>query len=220
MTRNEFARLLDHSVLKPEATARDIDAGIAVVREWRIGCYCVQPCRVALAAQGLAGTDALVAAVIGFPHGTERIAVKAEAARRAVGDGATELDMVLNLGALKDGDLPLVAADITAVVRAAAGVPLKVILETAVLTDDEKRDACRIVRNAGAAFVKTSTGFHAAGGATIADVALLRAEVGPRFGVKASGGIRTLADAQAMLAAGANRLGTSASAAILAALAG
>jgi deoxyribose-phosphate aldolase len=219
MTRNELARLLDHSVLKPEATARDVEAGIAVVREWRIGCYCVQPCRVSLAAQGLAGTNALVAAVIGFPHGSEHTAVKVEAARLAVGDGATELDKVLNLGALKDGDFARVASDIGAVVRATPGIPLKVILEAAALTDAEKRSACRIVRDAGAAFVKTSTGFHAAGGATLADVALMRAEVGPGFGVKASGGIRSLADAQAMLAAGANRLGTSASAAILAALA-
>ncbi len=218
MTRHELALLLDHSVLKPEASALDIEAGIAVVREWRIGCYCVQPCRVRAAAKGLAGSGTQVAAVIGFPHGAEHTIVKADAARLAIGDGATELDMVLNLGALRDGDLAAVAADIAAVVRAGAGAAVKVILETAALTDAQKRSACRIVRDCGAAFVKTSTGFHAAGGASVADVELLRAEVGPAFGVKASGGIRTLADAQAMLAAGANRLGTSASAAILAAL--
>jgi deoxyribose-phosphate aldolase len=135
-----------------------------------------------------------------------------------VSDGAGELDMVLNLGALKSGDAPAVSADIEAVVRAAPRVPVKVILETGALTEDEKRLACRLVRDAGAAFVKTSTGFHPSGGATVADVRLLRAAVGPNFGVKASGGIRSLVDARAMLEAGADRLGTSASAAILAAV--
>jgi len=125
--------------------------------------------------------------------------------------------MVLNLGALKSGDWAAVGSDIAVVQRAVPGVPLKVILEAAALTDDEKRLACRLIRDSGAAFVKTSTGFHAAGGATVADVRLMRAEVGANFGVKASGGIRSLSDAMAMLEAGANRIGTSASAAILAA---
>ena len=204
-------------MLKPEANEREVCAGAEVVREWRIGYYCVQPCWVAAAARGLAGGDARVVAVIGFPHGCERSEVKASAAGLAVNDGARELDMVLNLGALKSGDWATVDSDIDAVLRAAAGLPLKVILETAALTDDEKRLACRLVRDSGAAFVKTSTGFHAAGGATVADVRLMRAEVGASFGVKASGGIRSLSDAMAMLDAGANRIGTSASAAILAA---
>ena len=218
MTRIELARLLDHSVLKPEATERDVRAGADVVRAWRIGFYCVQPCWVELAARALEGTDARVVSVVGFPHGCDRPDVKANAAALAAADGAAEIDMVQNFGALRSGRAAAVAADIAAVVRAVPGIPVKVILETAALTDDEKRLACRLARDAGAAFVKTSTGFHPAGGATTGDVQLLRAEVGPGIGVKASGGIRNLADARAMQEAGANRLGTSASAAILAAL--
>lgn len=215
MTTAELAQLLDHSVLKPEASAADLDAGIAVVRAWAIGCYCVQPYWVRRAAEGLRATRARVASVVGFPHGCDRAEVKAEGARRAVDDGAAELDMVINLGALTSGRTADVAADIAAVVRAAPGVAVKVILETAALTDAQKRLACRIACDAGAAFVKTSTGFHPAGGADVASVRLMRAEVGPNVGVKASGGIRTWTDVQAMLAAGANRIGTSASAAIL-----
>jgi deoxyribose-phosphate aldolase len=214
-----LASMLEHSVLKPEATEMDLRAGAEVVAQWRVGFYCVQPAWVALAAGTLAGTPARVVSVIGFPHGCERTPVKAEAARIAVGEGAGELDMVLNVGALKSGAVARVAEDIAAVVAAARGIPVKVILETGALTGDEKRLACRLVRDAGAAFVKTSTGFHPSGGATVADVRLLRAEVGTALGVKASGGIRTLADAQAMIDAGANRIGTSASAAILAATA-
>ncbi len=218
--RDEMALLLDHSVLKPEATATDVAAGAAVVREWAIGFYCVQPWWVRTAARELAGSAAKVVAVVGFPHGCEASAVKAEAAAIAVADGAGELDMVLNVGALKSGQATEVAADIAAVVRVAGAVPVKVILETAALADAEKRLACRLAVEAGAAFVKTSTGFHPAGGATVDDVRLLRAEVGPRIGVKASGGIRSLADARAMIDAGASRIGTSASVAILSALPG
>jgi deoxyribose-phosphate aldolase len=220
LTRDELARLLDHSVLKPEATAADVEAGVAVVRTWQIGYYCVQPCWVSLAARSLAASATKVASVVGFPHGADRSEAKAGAAALAVTDGAAEIDMVQNFGALKSGRAALVAADIEAVVRAVHGVPVKVILETAVLTDEEKRLACRLAVDAGASFVKTSTGFHPAGGATAADVRLLRAAVGPTIGVKASGGIRTLDDARAMLEAGANRLGTSASVAILEALRG
>ena len=218
MTRSELARLLDHSVLKPEATIADVEAGVAVVRIWQIGYYCVQPCWVSLAARSLGGCDAKVASVVGFPHGADRADVKANAAALAAGDGAAEIDMVQNFGMLKSGRAALVAADIEAVVRAVPGIPVKVILETAVLTDDEKKLACRLAIDAGAAFVKTSTGFHAAGGATAADVRLMRAAVGPTVGVKASGGIRSLDHARAMLEAGANRIGTSASATILEAL--
>jgi len=220
MTRNELARMLDHSVLKPESTIADVLAGADVVRQWRVGYYCVQPCWVAEASRALSGTDAIVIAVVGFPHGCSRTATKVLEARTAIDDGARELDMVLNLGMLKSGRADGAQRDVEAVVRAAPGIAVKVILETGALDDTEKHLACRIVRDAGAAFVKTSTGFHAGGGATVADIRLMRAEVGPAFGVKASGGIRTLADAQAMLAAGANRIGTSASAAILAALPG
>ena len=219
MTRSELARLLDHSVLKPEATASDIEAGAVVVRTWQIGYYCVQPCWVTLAARSLKGSAAQIAGVVGFPHGGDRSDVKANAAALAVADGATEIDMVQNFGALKSGDTARVATDIEAVVRAVPGIAVKVILESAVLTDDEKNLACRLAVDAGAAFVKTSTGFHPSGGATVADVRLMRAAVGPVIGVKASGGIRSLDDARAMLEAGANRIGTSASAAILALLA-
>ena len=218
MTRIELAQMLDHSVLKPEATEHDVRAGADIVRAWQIGFYCVQPCWVELAVRALAGTEAKIVSVVGFPHGCDRSDAKANVAALAVADGAAEIDMVQNFGALKSGHAAAVAADIAAVVRAVPGIPVKVILETAALTDDEKRLACRLARDAGAAFVKTSTGFHPSGGATIADVRLMRAVVGPHIGVKASGGIRNLADARAKRDAGANRLGTSASAAILAAL--
>jgi deoxyribose-phosphate aldolase len=218
MTRAELAWLLDHSVLKPEATERDIREGANIVRTWRIGFYCVQPCWVKLAADILAGTDARIVTVVGFPHGCDRPDVKAQAGRLAVADGAGEIDMVMNFGTLKSGDDARVAVDIETVVRAVPGIPVKVILEATALTDGEKQRACRIAIAAGAHFVKTSTGFHPSGGATMADVRLLRSAVGTTVGVKASGGIRTLADARAMLDVGANRLGTSASAAILGAL--
>ena len=218
MTRAELARMIDHSVLKPEATGGEIRAGADIVRSWHIGFYCVQPWWIKTAAEALAGTDARIVGVVGFPHGCDRSEVKARAAAIAAGDGADEIDMVMNLGALKSGEAAAVAADIEAVVRAVPDLPVKLILETAALTDAEKRLACHLACDAGARFVKTSTGFHPSGGATIDDVRLLRAAVGPEFGVKASGGIRSLADAQAMIGAGANRLGTSASAAILGAI--
>jgi deoxyribose-phosphate aldolase len=219
LTAGALARILDHSVLKPEASEADVRDGAALVERLHIGFYCVQPAYVPVAVSLLRDVDARVAAVIGFPHGCERTPAKVAAARVAVDDGARELDVVLHIGGLKDGAFAAVRADMAAVVQAAGGHPVKVILETGVLTDDEKRIACRLARDAGAAFVKTSTGFHPAGGATAADVRLMRAEVGADFGVKASGGIRTLADVRAMIEAGANRIGTSASEAILAALA-
>jgi len=218
MNRAELARLIDHSVLKPEATADEIVAGAQVVRTWNAGYYCVQPCWVPLAASSVAGTQALVISVVGFPHGCDLPEVKARATELAIADGAREIDTVMHFGALRSGDTVAAAADIAAVVRAAQGIPVKVILETAALSDAQKRLACRLAVDAGAAFVKTSTGFHPSGGATAADVRLMREAVGPNVGVKASGGIRTLADAQAMLAAGANRIGASATAAILGAL--
>lgn len=211
--------MLDHSVLKPESTQRDIEAGIDVVRALGIGFYCVQPCWVKLAARELAGDAAAVVSVVGFPHGCDVGAIKAQAALIAATEGAREIDMVIDIGALRSGRQDVVAADIDAVVRAVPGLPVKVILETSALDDTQKRLACRIAVESGAAFVKTSTGFHPSGGATVADVTLLRTTVGDQIGVKASGGIRTLADAMAMIDAGANRIGTSASAAILAAMA-
>jgi deoxyribose-phosphate aldolase len=218
MTRSELARLLDHSVLKPESTEQEIRAGAEVVRAWGVGFYCVQPCWVSVAAEALRETDAQVVSVIGFPHGCDSPDVKRLATSIAITDGAGEIDMVMNVGALRSAHATLVAADIEAVMLAAQGVPVKVILETGALTEEEKRLACRLACDAGAAFVKTSTGFHPAGGATVADVRLLRAAVGPAIGVKASGGIRTLADVLAMIEAGATRIGTSATAAIVAAV--
>lgn len=215
MNRSDLARLIDHSLLRPDTTEKEILAQAEVVRQWGIGFFCVQPSFVSLAAGALAGSGARVVSVVGFPHGCDRSSVKALAAELAVQDGATELDMVMNVGRLKSGRPQAVVDEIAQVVRAIPGIPVKVILETCLLTEGEKSIACRLVRDAGAAFVKTSTGFHPAGGATAADVRLLRASVGPDFGVKAAGGIRTLVEAMAMLEAGANRLGTSASAAIL-----
>ncbi|MCW5593503.1 MAG: deoxyribose-phosphate aldolase [Burkholderiales bacterium] len=218
MKRDEMARLLDHSVLKPEATQDDVRAGIEVVRGWPGGYYCVQPCWVSLAAGELAGTPVGVISVVGFPHGCDRGEVKARAAAVAVAEGAAEIDMVLNFGLLRSGRAAEAGRDVGAVVRAVAGTPVKVILETAALTPEEIGLACRLCVDAGAAFVKTSTGFHPSGGATVEAVRLMRGTVGPSVGVKASGGIRSLADAMRMIEAGANRIGTSASAAILAAL--
>ena len=215
MTRAELARLIDHSVLKPEATERDIRAGADLVRTLRIGFYCVQPCWVRLAVDAIGAAAARVVSVVGFPHGCDRPEVKALAAATAVAEGASEIDMVMNFGALKSGDTLLVAAEIDTIVRAVLRVPVKVILEATALSDDEKELACRLASDAGAAFVKTSTGFHPSGGATVADVRRMRAAVGPDIGVKASGGIRNYIDVRAMLDAGANRIGTSASAAIL-----
>jgi len=218
MTRSELARLLDHSVLKPEATDKEILAGADLVREWRIGFYCVQPSFVAVAADVLRDSDVRLVSVVGFPHGCDRSGIKAKAAAMAVEDGAAEIDMVMNVARFKSGRVQAVADGIAQVVRAVPGIPVKVILETCLLTDEEKAIACRLVRDAGASFVKTSTGFNPHGGATVADVRLMRTTVGPDFGVKAAGGIRTLADTMSMLEAGANRIGTSASDSILRAL--
>jgi deoxyribose-phosphate aldolase len=218
MNRAELARLLDHSLLKPDATEKDILAQAEVVRQWGIGFFCIQPSFVSLVAAALRDSGARVVSVIGFPHGCDRSTVKAHAAELAVRDGAAEVDMVMNVGRLKSGRSQAVADEIAQVVHAIPGTPIKVIIEACLLSEEEKVVACRMVRDSGAAFVKTSTGFHSAGGATVADVRLLRATVGSDFGVKAAGGIRTFGDAQAMLEAGANRLGTSTSPAILSAL--
>ena len=218
MTRSELAGLLDHSVLNPGAPEQHILEGADLVRQWKIGFYCVQPSFVSVAADVLRDSSARVVSVVGFPHGCDRSGIKAKAAAMAVEDGAAEVDMVMNVSQFKSGRSQAMANGIAQVVRAVPGIPVKVILETCLLTDEEKVIACRLVQDAGAAFVKTSTGFNPGGGATIEDVRLMRATVGPDFGVKAAGGIRTLADALAMLEAGANRLGTSASVAILGAL--
>ena len=211
-----LARFIDHTLLKPEASAAQITQLCAEACEYHFATVCVNSCRVPLAAELLRGSDVTVCTVVGFPLGASLPEVKACEARLAIEAGAGEIDMVLNIGALKDRDLGALLGDIRAVVATchAQEVPCKVILETALLTDEEKIIACAVSREAGADFVKTSTGFNG-GGATVADIALMRGLVGPDMGVKASGGVRTLADAQAMVAAGATRIGASAGVAIV-----
>ena len=204
-----LARMIEHTLLKPEAVPAQVERLCEEAIEHGFGGVCVNGAWVSLAARLVSGSGVAVAAVAGFPLGAGTSAAKAFEAGDAVAGGATEVDMVVNIGALKAGDEALVAADIRSVVAAVGGgVPVKVILETALLTDDEKVRGCRLAVAGGAAFVKTSTGFGP-GGATEKDVALLRRTVGPGVGVKAAGGIRTREQAEAMIAAGANRLGTS-----------
>jgi deoxyribose-phosphate aldolase len=216
LDRIAVARLIDHTVLKPEATPDDIRRLCREARENAFVAVCVNPVWVRLCAGELAGTHTVVATVAGFPLGASRADVKANEAAQGIGDGAREIDMVLNVGALRAGDLRAVDQDVRAVADAcgALGAVLKVIIEAALLTDREKVVACAISKLAGADFVKTSTGFGP-GGATAADVALMRSAVGEGIGVKAAGGVRSWAAAQAMIAAGASRIGTSSGAAIL-----
>ncbi|MBL8863693.1 MAG: deoxyribose-phosphate aldolase [Planctomycetes bacterium] len=211
-----LAGAIDHTLLKPEATAAEVDRLCDEARTHRFASVCVNGTWVRRCAEIVAGSGVAVCCVVGFPLGANVTEVKVYEARRAIEDGACEIDMVLNVGALKSGDREFVRRDIAAVAETChrLGAKLKVILETALLTDAEKVAACEAARAAGADFVKTSTGFSK-GGATIQDVALMRSVVGPTLGVKASGGIRDARDAQAMLAAGATRLGASASVAIV-----
>jgi deoxyribose-phosphate aldolase len=206
----EIARLIDHTLLKPEATRDQIETLCREAREHGFATVCVNPFWVRLCADLLRGSETRVCTVAGFPLGATTPDAKAYEAARAVADGATEVDMVMNVGALKSGDYRLVERDVAAVVAAChgRGAIAKVIIETALLTDDEKVKACVIVRAAHADFVKTSTGFGP-GGATAADVALMRRVVGPEMGVKAAGGVRDLKSAQAMIEAGADRIGAS-----------
>jgi len=209
------AGYIDHTLLKPEATAAEVDKLCAEALQHRFASVCVNGSWVRRCAEIVGGSGVAVCSVIGFPLGAMATEVKAYEARRAIEDGACEIDMVLNVGALKSGDAEFVRRDIAAVAETChrLGARLKVILETALLTDREKEIACEQAKLAGADFVKTSTGFSK-GGATAADVALMRRIVGPTMGVKASGGIRDAKDAQTMIAAGASRLGASASVAI------
>src|SRR5229473_2950336 len=206
----DWASLIDHTLLKPEATDEDIRVLCEEAARYRFASVCVNPTWVRAAACNLQGSGVLVCTVIGFPLGATLSDVKAYEARRAIFDGAREVDMVINVGALKSGDDCLVEHDISAVVQVAHeyDATCKVIIETALLTDDEKIRACEAARKAGADFVKTSTGF-AKGGATVADIALMRRVVGPELGVKASGGVKSMADARAMVEAGATRIGAS-----------
>ena len=210
-TRAEIAAIIDHTLLAPEATGAQVADLIAQADRLGVCAVCVSPSRLPVRLpEGLA-----LATVCGFPSGAHASAVKAAEAADAVARGADEIDMVVNLGLVKEGDADGVEADIRAVRRACEGALLKVIIESAALTDAEIVACCRAAEAAGADFVKTSTGFHPAGGATVGAVGLMRATVGDRLGVKASGGIRTAADALAMVAAGASRLGVSASLAVL-----
>ncbi len=210
MNRQELARYIDHTLLKPEATP---DAVVQVCREavtYHFAAVCVNPVFVPLAAKELAGSDVAVCSVVGFPLGATSTASKVCETELAVAKGATEIDMVIPVGLLKAGKTAEVRGDIAAVAAAChgQGAILKVILETALLTDDEKVIACRLCQEAGADFVKTSTGFSTAG-ATAADIALMRKTVGPDMGVKAAGGIHNYAEAMAMIEAGATRIGAS-----------
>ena len=205
------ASAIDHTLLRADATAEDIDKLCREAAEWKFATVCVNPTWVARAARQLRSSGVGICAVVGFPLGATTPDVKQYEARRAIFDGATEIDMVLNVGALKSGDVRLVTDDIRAVVGACMerGVTSKVILETALLTDEEKVTACTLAKAGGADFVKTSTGFGP-GGATTADVALMRRVVGSEMGIKAAGGVRDLQQVKAMVAAGATRIGASA----------
>jgi deoxyribose-phosphate aldolase len=210
------ASYIDHTLLKPEATREQVTQLCKEAREYHFASVCVNPTQVKLCAELLRGSDVKVGCTIGFPLGANTPEVKAFETRQAVSDGAGEVDMVINIGALKDRNLDLVARDILAVVQAAhaGGILLKVIIEAALLTDEEKQIACLLAKEAGADFVKTSTGFSI-GGATVEDVALMRRTVGPLVGVKAAGGIRTVDDFEKMIKAGATRIGASAGVRIL-----
>lgn len=201
-------RYIDHTLLKPEATAAMIDKLCAEAKEHNFASVCVNPYWVKRCAELLAGTEVKVCTVVGFPLGATTTASKAAETRDVIANGAGEVDMVLNIGALKSGDLESVKQDVAAVKQAAGDVLLKVILETGLLTDEEKEIACKLCAEAGADYVKTSTGFGN-GGATVQDIALMRKTVGDKLGVKASGGVRDRETALAMIEAGATRIGTS-----------
>jgi deoxyribose-phosphate aldolase len=211
----EIAKYIDHTLLKADATKSQIETLCNEAKEYGFFSVCVNPTWVPFAANILEGSDVKVCTVIGFPLGATTSETKAFETVNAIHNGAKEVDMVINIGALKSGDLDAVKNDIEAVVNAAKGQALvKVIIETSLLTDDEKKTACRLAVEAGADYVKTSTGFST-GGATAADIQLMRETVGPEIGVKASGGVRTAADAKAMIEAGASRIGASSGVAIV-----
>ena len=206
-----LAKYIDHTLLKPESTRADILRICEEAKHYDTASVCVNPFWIGFVAEQLKGTDVTPCCVIGFPLGSTLPSVKAFETAEAIKDGAKEVDMVMNVGAARGGEWDLVKEDMAAVVNAAKGKALvKVIIETCLLTDEEKVKACQIAKEVGADFVKTSTGFST-GGATVADVRLMRETVGPEMGVKASGGVRTKADAEAMIEAGASRIGASSS---------
>jgi deoxyribose-phosphate aldolase len=208
LSREQLARRIDHAVLRPDAVVADVHRGCEIAARWNVASVCVRPCDVKFAKTLLAGSGVETGTVISFPHGSCSAKVKAYEAAAAVQDGADELDMVVNLGLLRSGELAAAADDIAGVVAAAGEKVVKVILECGYLTREEMAMGCKAAMSAAAAFVKTSTGFGP-GGATTDDVQFLRQQVGNTMRVKASGGIKTLADALAMIRAGADRLGTS-----------
>ena len=216
MDKKAIASMIDHTLLKPEATPAQIEKLCAEAAEYHFASVCVNPVYIPLAARLLKGTGVKVCCVVGFPLGAIAPEQKAAEAASCAAMSAEELDMVIHVGAAKAGDWALVQRDIEGVVKAAAGHTVKVIIETCLLTDEEKVKACEAAKAAGAHFVKTSTGFST-GGATTHDIALMRKTVGPEMGVKASGGIRDYETAMAMIEAGANRIGASAGIAIVAA---
>jgi len=210
---SQIARMIDHTLLKPDATQEQIGKLCEEAKKFHFATVCVNPANVSLAAKLLKGSDVGVAVVVGFPLGATTSIIKAMEARDAIANGATEIDMVINIGALKSGNYELVLNDIKAVREATRGYILKTILETSLLTDEEIVKACQLAKEAGADFVKTSTGFGS-GGATVKVVRLMRETVGPAMGVKAAGGIHTQEEARQMIEAGATRIGASAGVAI------
>lgn len=211
----ELNRMIDHTILKPEATEAAVQKIIDEAKEYNFFSVCINPCWVAFASEQLADTDVAVCTVIGFPLGANTPEVKAYEAADSIKNGANEVDMVINIGALKSQQYDHVRQDIQGVVDAAKGKALvKVIIETALLTDEEKVKACELAKEAGADFVKTSTGFST-GGAKVADIRLMRETVGPDMGVKASGGVHNAEEALAMIEAGATRIGASTGVAIV-----
>ena len=210
ISRRQLARMIDHTQIKPNATKDDVTKLCGEAKDFGFGCVCVNSTYVSLAAQLLRETDVKVCSTVGFPFGAVLSEVKAFEASRAVENGAREIDMVINIGALKSGDYEMVRRDIEAVVDVKhlhRNLIVKVIIETPYLTHEEKVTACKLVKDAGADFVKTATGL--VGGATVEDVRLIRETVGQDMGVKAAGGIRTSQQALTMIEAGANRIGTS-----------
>ncbi|MGF6354158.1 deoxyribose-phosphate aldolase [Paenibacillus sp. 4624] len=208
MTTPQLAKMIDHTLLRADATRNELTKLTEEAKQYQFASVCVNPGWVSYAAEQLKGTGVDICTVIGFPLGASTSETKAFETKDAIAKGATEVDMVINIGALKDGKDDVVEQDIRAVVEAAAGTLVKVIIETCLLTDDEKVRACQAAVRAGADFVKTSTGFST-GGATPEDIALMRRTVGPDVGVKASGGVRSLEDMQKMIEAGATRIGAS-----------
>ena len=205
---------IDHTLLKPESTQEQIDHLLSEAVEYQFASVCVNPTWVAHCSKTLAGTGVKVCTVVGFPLGANTSSVKAFETKDAIANGADEIDMVINVGQLKSGQYEVVKADVRAVVEASQDKLVKVIIETCLLTNDEKVKACQLAVSAGADFVKTSTGFSAAG-ATVEDIVLMRETVGPNIGVKAAGGARSYEDAEAFIEAGATRIGTSSGVAIV-----